>query len=509
MRRSAFTTGRTGRLFIEFALDARRRGAGFGLRRADAVADDVLEAAAHQAKHGLLYRIDRARASGDLTNGYRARCLRRARRTRRPWSSLADADRRPAPASCPVHAAEVASWRRSRIAACMFGHRSSRREGVDPRIHRPLCQARIEADVSRRSRRSTAYFVVSGNPEVSQATPSCGCRTWDERERKQQDDRRRAAAANVQRDPRRHRLPDQSAVAGPELRSTSRSSSSSRPRSPMRSCSGSSTRCWTRSRKYPGLVRRRHRPQAQQAASSTSTSTATRPPTSASASTRSAARSRPCSAAARSRASSANGEQYDVIVQVGRRRPHDARRHQRHLRAQRRDGAMVPLVEPDRGRREAWRRKELNHFNQLRAGHDHGARSRRATRWARRWTSWTTRRKRVLPAPAQTDYARPVARVPRVGRAASIVTFVLALCFIYLVLAAQFESFIDPFIIMLTVPLSMTGALLALWLDRRHAQHLQPDRPGHAGRADHQARHPDRRVRQPAARARAAACSRR
>jgi multidrug efflux pump len=42
------------------------------------------------------------------------------------------------------------------------------------------------------------------------------------------------------------------------------------------------------------------------------------------------------------------------------------------------------------------------------------------------------------------------------------VTFALALAFIYLVLAAQFESFIDPTIIMLTVPLSMLGALLAL-----------------------------------------------
>lgn len=41
--------------------------------------------------------------------------------------------------------------------------------------------------------------------------------------------------------------------------------------------------------------------------------------------------------------------------------------------------------------------------------------------------------------------------------------FVLALILIYLVLAAQFESFVDPFTIMLTVPLAMAGALLSLW----------------------------------------------
>jgi hydrophobe/amphiphile efflux-1 (HAE1) family protein len=41
--------------------------------------------------------------------------------------------------------------------------------------------------------------------------------------------------------------------------------------------------------------------------------------------------------------------------------------------------------------------------------------------------------------------------------------FLLALVLIYLVLSAQFESFIDPFIIMLTVPLAMAGALISLW----------------------------------------------
>ncbi len=42
--------------------------------------------------------------------------------------------------------------------------------------------------------------------------------------------------------------------------------------------------------------------------------------------------------------------------------------------------------------------------------------------------------------------------------------FILALVFIFLVLAAQFESFKDPLIIMMTVPLAIAGALLSLWI---------------------------------------------
>jgi len=43
-------------------------------------------------------------------------------------------------------------------------------------------------------------------------------------------------------------------------------------------------------------------------------------------------------------------------------------------------------------------------------------------------------------------------------------TFGLALIIVFLVLAAQFESFINPVVILVTVPLAMTGALLGLWM---------------------------------------------
>jgi hydrophobic/amphiphilic exporter-1 (mainly G- bacteria), HAE1 family len=47
---------------------------------------------------------------------------------------------------------------------------------------------------------------------------------------------------------------------------------------------------------------------------------------------------------------------------------------------------------------------------------------------------------------------------------AAVVIFALGLVFVFLTLAAQYESFIDPVIIMLTVPLAILGALAAVWL---------------------------------------------
>ncbi|MBT1703674.1 efflux RND transporter permease subunit [Chryseosolibacter indicus] len=71
--------------------------------------------------------------------------------------------------------------------------------------------------------------------------------------------------------------------------------------------------------------------------------------------------------------------------------------------------------------------------------------------------------KRTLPAGFTTalggqsrDYAE--------SSSSLIFAFIFAIVLIYLVLAAQFESLIDPFIILLTVPMALTGAVLSLWI---------------------------------------------
>jgi len=69
--------------------------------------------------------------------------------------------------------------------------------------------------------------------------------------------------------------------------------------------------------------------------------------------------------------------------------------------------------------------------------------------------------KRLLDETYQTALTGP-ARDYSESSSNIMFAFLLALILIYLVLAAQFESFIDPFIIMLTVPLALAGALLSL-----------------------------------------------
>lgn len=71
----------------------------------------------------------------------------------------------------------------------------------------------------------------------------------------------------------------------------------------------------------------------------------------------------------------------------------------------------------------------------------------------------------VLPQTMSTQLAGE-ARDFADSSSSLVFTFALALLIVFLVLAAQFESFIDPFVILLTVPMSLAGALLALrWTD--------------------------------------------
>ena len=111
---------------------------------------------------------------------------------------------------------------------------------------------------------------------------------------------------------------------------------------------------------------------------------------------------------------------------------------------------------------EAVAPRELRRFNQLRAitiqanlapGYTLGEAI----------SAFNAAAKDVLPDNAVTDLTGQ-AREFRNASSNLALVFVLALAFIYLVLSAQFESFRDPIMIMLSVPLSMTGALGALYL---------------------------------------------
>ncbi|ACY47796.1 efflux RND transporter permease subunit [Rhodothermus marinus] len=73
---------------------------------------------------------------------------------------------------------------------------------------------------------------------------------------------------------------------------------------------------------------------------------------------------------------------------------------------------------------------------------------------------------RVLDETFSTALAGPSRDFAESSRSLLFV-FLFALALVYLILAAQFESFRDPFVIMLTVPLALAGALLALWYFRQ------------------------------------------
>ncbi len=155
-----------------------------------------------------------------------------------------------------------------------------------------------------------------------------------------------------------------------------------------------------------------------------------------------------------------DGEQYDVIVQIARD-GRDTPERISEINVRNRAGDMVPLSNLV-SVREGVSPRGIAHFQRVRAATVNANLAPGFTQ-GEALAYMNEAAKRVLPANAQTDLTGQ-SREFRDSSNDIYFVFLLALGFIYLVLAAQFESFIDPFIIILTVPLAMAGALLALQL---------------------------------------------
>jgi multidrug efflux pump len=153
-----------------------------------------------------------------------------------------------------------------------------------------------------------------------------------------------------------------------------------------------------------------------------------------------------------------DGEQYDVIVQTnasGRATPDDIEK----IFVRGRNDTMIPLSALVKIR-EVVVPRELNHFGQRRsASITSNLSADYSVGEALDFMDATA--KKVLKPGYATDL-NGSSREFRKSADSLALVFVLAMVFIFLVLAAQFESFVDPFVILLSVPLSMAGALLAL-----------------------------------------------
>ena len=155
-----------------------------------------------------------------------------------------------------------------------------------------------------------------------------------------------------------------------------------------------------------------------------------------------------------------NAEQYNVKLQVAdvnRRDPDDLT----NIYVRGGKGEMIQLSNLVTVR-EAVAPRELNHFNKQRAARITASVGNGYTLGQALDILESTTRD-VMGPTVQTDY-EGIAREFKDSSSKIYVTFLLALVFIYLVLAAQFESFVAPFVIILSVPLAMAGALLALRL---------------------------------------------
>ena len=154
------------------------------------------------------------------------------------------------------------------------------------------------------------------------------------------------------------------------------------------------------------------------------------------------------------------GEQFDVVVQTDnaqRSAPDDIDR----LFVRGRGDVMVPLGSLVTIR-EVVVPRELNHFAQRRSA-SITANLAPSLALGEALAIMDGIAAEILP-PGYTTDLNGQSREFKSASGSLALVFVLSLLFIYLVLAAQFESFVDPLIILLSVPLSMLGALLALKL---------------------------------------------
>ena len=152
------------------------------------------------------------------------------------------------------------------------------------------------------------------------------------------------------------------------------------------------------------------------------------------------------------------GDQYDVIVQTaesGRNTPDDIER----IFVRGRNDAMIPLSALVKIK-EVVVPRELNHFSQRRSA-SLTANLAPTYSLGEALTFMNGISQKLLKPGYATDLNGTSREFVKSSGSLAIV-FVLALLFIFLVLSAQFESFVDPLVIMLSVPLSMVGALLAL-----------------------------------------------
>src|SRR5690606_18208325 len=155
-----------------------------------------------------------------------------------------------------------------------------------------------------------------------------------------------------------------------------------------------------------------------------------------------------------------DGEEYDVVLQAraaDRASPTDL--GNLYVRSQR-TGELVPLANLVT-LAEVAEPGTLNRYNRLRAitlqaGLAEGYTLGQALDWVREVAA------EELPDYAQLDYKGESLEYQRAGGAV-LFTFAMALLIVFLVLAAQFESFLHPVVIMLTVPLAVLGALIGLW----------------------------------------------